>query len=240
MNIYQFDQIKDEIITLLQSRRLIPVLGSGFSSCSSSRNGQVPSGETMKNYMINKIEEKNGKSDDLRKKLFSQISTYYNKTVCREEKRAYIRDNFTDVELSDVKRQFLEIDWLYIYTLNIDDGIEKCSNYNNIILPNRNVDFSSFDDDSCVIKLHGDAKVYLNYLDDNSSIFDFKQYANSITTNNNLLEKLRDDFTYNNLLFIGCSFDGEYDLATIDKYENAAKKTKKYFVQLLYLINTSR
>jgi hypothetical protein len=132
MNIYQFDQIKDEIITLLQNRRLIPILGSGFSSSSSSRNGQVPSGATMKDYMINKIEEKNGKSDDLRKKLFSQISTYYNKTVCREEKKAYIRDNFTDVELSDVKRQFLEIDWLYIYTLNIDDGIEKCSNYNNI------------------------------------------------------------------------------------------------------------
>jgi hypothetical protein len=231
MDVYQFDQIKDEIITLLQGHRLIPILGSGFSVGSPSKNGQVPSGEIMRDYMINKIEEKNGKSDDLRKKLLSQISTYYNKIVSREEKKVYIRDNFTEVELSTIKQQFLEIDWLYIYTLNIDDGIEKCSKYNNIILSNRSVDFSSLDDDSCVIKLHGDARTYLNYLDDNCSIFDFKQYANSIITNNNLLEKLRDDFTYNNLLFIGCSLDSEFDLATIDKYgnDNAVKKTKKIF-----------
>jgi hypothetical protein len=231
MIICQFSQIKDEIIGLLRERRLIPILGSGFSVDSVSKGGEVPSGEKMKSYMIDVIEKPNDKSDDLRKKMFSQISTYYNKTVNREEKKAYIRDNFTGVELSDIKRQFLEIDWIYIYTLNIDDGIEKCSRYNNIILSNKNIDFSSLEDDFCVIKLHGDAKTYLTYDDDAGSVFDFKQYANSIITNNSLLEKLRDDFTYNNLLFIGCSLDGEFDLATIDKYENktAVKKTKKIF-----------
>ena len=235
LKISKFIEIESEIISFLRERRLIPILGAGFTANSPSKNGKVPSGKDMKEYMIKEIESKVDKSDAFKEKPFSTISTYYNTTVPRESKINYIRDNFTAVELSDIKRQFLDINWLYVYTLNIDDAIESCSKYKNIILANKNVDFSVLDNDSCVIKLHGDAKNFLNYFDDNSSIFDFKQYATSITTNITLLEKLRSDFTYNNLMFIGCSLDDEFDLATIDKYENtnATKKTKKIFCTII-------
>ena len=37
----------------------------------------------------------------------------------------------------DYRKQFLDIDWPYIYSLNIDDAIENSSVYSKVILPNR-------------------------------------------------------------------------------------------------------
>lgn len=61
----------------------------------------------------------------LEKELFSNISSTYHKVVSNEEQEQYLRNNFTRVSIEDKKKDFLSLPWSYIYTLNIDDGIEK-------------------------------------------------------------------------------------------------------------------
>lgn len=236
MIVCNFSDIKQEIAQHIKDRRLIPVLGSGFSVGCKSKSGSVPSGRDMLQYMIETIESylgsKSTTKQELEKKTFAQISTYYHKLTPSEMRRKYIRDNFTGVILDTPQRDFVNtIEWLYIYTLNMDDAIERNSSYNQVVLSNKEVDIAALDDYRCTIKLHGDANNYLLYKDDNSQIFDFKQYAQSITNNSSLLKKLKDDFTYNNLVFIGCSLDSEFDLATIDTYEatNSSARTSKYY-----------
>lgn len=69
--------------------------------------------------------------------------------------KSYLLNNFTKVELSQVKKNFLSLQWPYIYTLNIDDGIENNGDY-TVVYSNRPVDEAIFDHSRCVIKLHGD------------------------------------------------------------------------------------
>ncbi len=227
-----FEDIKQEIAKHIRDHRLIPVIGSGFSAHSPSHNGVVPTGSEMKNYMIEVISQLQSLTRTiLEDKSFSQISTYYHKLESEVSQKSYVRDHFSHVQLPPEKIRLLEIDWLYIYTLNMDDAIENCSQYKKVICSNREVDFSIVNDNKCTIKLHGDVSSYLTYYDDESKIFDFKQYARSISTNQSLLNKLRHDFKYNNLIFIGCSLDNEFDLATMDmdEYRTVDQLTSKYY-----------
>ena len=219
MIICQFDEVKSDIAKHIREHRLIPIIGSGFTTDSPAFNGKVPTGTDMKRHMVEAVSQKVGiksSSKELSGKSFAQIATYYHKVEREANQKKYIKDNFTKVELPEERCKLLEIDWLYIYTLNMDDGIENNSQFKRVICSNREVDFSILDSDKFVIKLHGDAHNYLSYKDDTSQIFDYKQYAKSIDLNRSLLNKLRHDFTYNNLLFIGCSLDNEFDLATVD------------------------
>ena len=72
------------------------------------------------------------------------------------EQKEYLRLNFTKVKLEDNKKRLLEPFWPYVYTLNIDDGIEANSCYQQVIYANRPVETGIFDETLCVIKLHGD------------------------------------------------------------------------------------
>ena len=49
----------------------------------------------------------------------------YHKVVPNEAQEQYLRNNFTRVAIEDKKKDLLSLPWPYIYTLNIDDGIEK-------------------------------------------------------------------------------------------------------------------
>ena len=193
MKVCRFEEIESEIVSHLRERRLIPVIGSGFSVGSQSLSGTVPSGKEMKSDMIESITKyfnrANESSLGLTEKTFSQIATYYHKTVPKDIQRSYIKDKFTCIDLNLSRKQFLDINWLYIYTLNIDDSIERNSEYKHVLVSNRNIDFSILSDEKCLLKLHGDAKHILSYSDDDSQIFDYKQYAKSITTNISLLKK---------------------------------------------------
>ena len=69
----------------------------------------------------------------------------------KEEQRKYLRDNFTKVELNEEKKKFLEIKWPYVYTLNIDDAIERNSGYENVVYPYRKIYDDIFDQEKCTI-----------------------------------------------------------------------------------------
>lgn len=212
-------EVEKEIQQHLKRGMLIPILGSGFSRGCNSRSGKVPSGDDYKKYMIDEIMKARGYDSSRRinfeKKQFSEISTIYHKVISIEDQRRYLRNNFTRVELSDEKKKLLEINWPYIYTLNTDDAIEKNSKYNNVIYSNRKIWDDIFDEDRCTIKLHGHVDDILSYVDSKCEIFDQTQYVQSLTSNRILLDKLKHDYEYLNLIYIGCSLSNEIDLLSV-------------------------
>lgn len=226
-----YDEVSNEIIQMMRRKTIIPVIGSGFTRDCIARSGKVPSGEDYYNYMIAQIVDQNPdemKVKELNNESFSSISSIYHKMVQAEKQQSYLLNKFTNVKLENVKKNFLKIDWLYIYTLNIDDAIENNSEFKTVLYANRDIRNSIFEQEKCVIKLHGDIKDILKYEDSNCEIFDQKQYVVSIKKNVSLLKKLTHDYEYLNLLYIGCSLSDEIDLLFSTSMANDNNNNRYY------------
>lgn len=234
MDIVSFSDIYDTFTKNLKRNMVIPIIGSGFTLNCEAKNGKVPSGKNYQEYMIdslcNKFEELNETKGEMYKESFSKIAELYIKQIDDIDKRNYFVSNFTDVKIQEKNKiDFLKIEWPYIYTLNIDDAIEKNSKFNHTICcNNENVIESVFDEFNCVIKLHGDVNNLINYGNYNSIIFSSKQYATSLESNKVLLNKLNHDALYQNLLFIGCSLNDEIDILTVLPDERCECVTSRY------------
>lgn len=226
-----YDEVSNEIIQMMRRKTIIPVIGSGFTRDCIARSGKVPSGEDYYNYMIAQIVDQNPdemKVKELNNESFSSISSIYHKMVQAEKQQSYLLNKFTNVKLENVKKSFLKIDWPYIYTLNIDDAIENNSEFKTVLYANRDIRNSIFEQEKCVIKLHGDIKDILKYEDSNCEIFDQKQYVVSIKKNVSLLKKLTHDYEYLNLLYIGCSLSDEIDLLFSTSMANDNNNNRYY------------
>ena len=226
-----YDEVSNEIIQMMRRKTIIPVIGSGFTRDCIARSGKVPSGEDYYNYMIAQIVDQNPdemKVKELNNESFSSISSIYHKMVQAEKQQSYLLNKFTNVKLENVKKNFLKIDWPYIYTLNIDDAIENNSEFKTVLYANRDIRNSIFEQEKCVIKLHGDIKDILKYEDSNCEIFDQKQYVVSIKKNVSLLKKLTHDYEYLNLLYIGCSLSDEIDLLFSTSMANYNNNNRYY------------
>jgi hypothetical protein len=230
----QLQDFRDELIGHFRGRRLIPVIGSGFTRESISKNGKVPSGLDMKIFMSEKLLEKFPNDEEKLKTMkFSKVASLYEKHVNGSIKHRYLEDNFTYVKLDDIKSKFLSIGWPYLYTLNIDDAIESNSKEFEVILPNVELNEEYIDGKKCVFKLHGDARDVLKYKPSNKYIFSESQYLSSLKTNVHLLNSLRDDLISKNIIYIGCSLEDETDILSsiieiADSKTNIRKNT--YFV----------
>ena len=226
-----YDEVSNEIIQMMRRKTIIPEIGSGFTRDCIARSGKVPSGEDYYNYMIAQIVDQNPdemKVKELNNESFSSISSIYHKMVQAEKQQSYLLNKFTNVKLENVKKNFLKIDWPYIYTLNIDDAIENNSEFKTVLYANRDIRNSIFEQEKCVIKLHGDIKDILKYEDSNCEIFDQKQYVVSIKKNVSLLKKLTHDYEYLNLLYIGCSLSDEIDLLFSTSMANDNNNNRYY------------
>lgn len=224
MNILEPNEIRDNLVTFFKNQTLIPIVGAGFSCGSLAYNGTVPTGFEYKQQMINVLnknteftsEEKNS----FKNESFSTLCDYYedNDNVLPNVRFDYLKSNFYKVDMQDdIRTLFFNIDWPYIYSLNIDDAIENTSQYKRIIIPNREFNDEIFDDEKCLIKLHGDIGEIVTYKK-GEKIFTTKEYALSLDRNAPLLNKLRNDYKNQNIIFIGCSLDDEMDLKTLSTW----------------------
>ncbi|MFZ2449899.1 MAG: SIR2 family protein [Methylovulum miyakonense] len=98
----------------------------------------------------------------------------------------------------------------YIYTLNIDDAIEKNSKYGPV-RPYKKLS-NSVTELNCVFKMHGDVIDELTYDELPNIIFSQEQYIKSLERNTYILNFFQSDYSSKNILFIGCSLDDELDL----------------------------
>lgn len=210
------DALQEEITRLIIGRKLIPVIGSGFTRACPAREGTVPTGEEMTDYLKQAVAKVYGKEKTHYKDYqFLDLCTMYDKKVPIEDRFHYFKSNFTDVKLPVHKSQFLSLDWPYLYTLNIDDGIEgNCPQY-QVILPRKEYFQQYINTFFSVFKIHGDVHYYLKYIEHEELIFNKRQYIESLRNNKKMLMKFQEDFSDNNLLYIGCSLRDEPDLLSV-------------------------
>lgn len=153
------------------------------------------------------LQRQNIESENL---SFSGIASLFFKYVPKEVYSKILSESFTKVKLGPEQSNFLGLGWPYIFTLNIDDGIERCSQY-SAVGPYRKL-ASNVTDLDVVFKLHGDVLTELAYDDPPNVIFSRDQYIQSLERNESLLSLFSSDYTTKNFIFIGCSLDDEIDI----------------------------
>lgn len=112
----------------------------------------------------------------------------------------------------------LNVDWKYIFTLNIDDLVEHI--YNNagkdlLQWKNSSVHFKDAADKTVLVKLHGDVG------DHNTYVFDEKEYQDFILQDNWMLRKFSDLYVSHDVIIVGTQFQE-------DDIEIALKKVFDY------------
>lgn len=224
-------ETKDFFIQAFQQRNIVPILGAGFSyGLPARRNNTVPNGLSLKKYMIDKIVNKKTDltKEELTKEDFSFIAglfeRYYEDV---SEVKDYFLDNYTGIKfpLNNKSRFLNEIEWDYIYTLNIDTAIENSSNDWEVFYPNRNfIDKNVYKNKKKLYKIHGDINMFCKTLSYEEMILSETQYIQSLETNIQFHNKLASDCGSKNLIYIGCSLDDEIDIkfsALSDKNKNS-------------------
>lgn len=231
INVLKPEEIKDSLISFFKNNSLVPIVGAGFTCGLKSFAGEVPSGEDYKKHMIGELLKKEfskQEKEDICSARFSTLCDFYedDENVDAETRLKYLKSNFYRVCMpqSDIRSSFFDIEWPYIYTLNIDDAIENSSCYKKVIIPNDGLNDEIFLDEKCVIKLHGDIGNIVTYNKGSGKIFTSKDYAVSINENKILLNKLRNDYKTQNILFIGCGLDDEIDLKTLTNWSFDCKE----------------
>lgn len=231
MLICRWNDVSEEIKKQLKNKMLFPIIGAGFSSNCQARRGFVPSGTELKDEMIRQIELSGGNGSQIKENNLKKVALYYKKLVEASVRKDYLLDHFTEIQLPEAQKKFLSIKWQYIYTFNIDTAIENNSEFTNIILPNKPIDMQVIEKQiNCVFKVHGDAVEYCRYKNSSCYIFDFQEYAKSIKENHFLINKIENDFVYNNIIFIGCSLTDELDLLSLDFNDKMAPKVSRYYI----------
>ncbi|KIV58965.1 hypothetical protein AM501_09490 [Aneurinibacillus migulanus] len=202
---------------LLYEHNLIPIFGAGFTRGCKSYKETVPDGqmttELMKNLILencSQLEESELNSCD-----FNDMSKYFYEFVPTGVRNVFFRNYFTEVEITDHRKELLQLSWPYAYTLNVDDGIERTLQF-QAVLPYKNLNRPD-NSIKLLFKLHGDAFTEVTYKTDENIIFSHDQYLLSITSeqNSDILNHLKGDFSQKNLLFIGCSLINEPDIKYI-------------------------
>lgn len=234
MKVCNFEEVKERMQKLITDRLLIPILGSGFTSGALAQKGKVVTGKELRAYMLNLLKEREYMEEEDRKAIekyeFSKIAGLYENSECisDDERRSYIKNHFFNIRLEEPQKEFLDINWPYIYTLNIDDGIERNSDFKQVINAFDEIDEKIFDEAKCVIKLHGDVRQYLSTK--KKLIFSQKDYLDSIKNNDVLLNRVENDMVHQNIVYIGCSLDDELDLrVTTSKISGVDTNDRFYF-----------
>ena len=217
MDIVKFSDsnLQSELKNLFVAGNLIPFIGSGFSKNAKTGSGNtVLDGYDLINFMKDKFVEYHAdKKDRIRNKDdFPSVAMLYLKYVPSEVQLQVLFDYFINVDLEVKKSDFLKAGWPYIYTLNIDDGIERALQEYQVILPYRKLHTKSITTNKCIFKLHGDANYESLYRDEKNLVFSLDQYLISLRDNSDLLALIQSDYKTKSILIIGCSLDNEIDL----------------------------
>lgn len=214
-------ETKDFFIHAFNEETLVPILGSGFTrGVKTRRGGSVPSGKDLKDAMIEKISfKKKISKSELESESFSSISEFYQNTFPNPSEDGvidYYLKNFTGVRINKPQQlRFLnDIKWPYVYTLNIDTGIEDSRSQEwEVFYPNRKFDERKINPDcKKLYKIHGDVAMFCKSLDYNEMILTESQYIASLQQSEQFHDLLSADCGNKNLLYIGCSLDDEIDI----------------------------
>ncbi|WP_337057669.1 SIR2 family protein [Pseudomonas sp. USHLN015] len=211
-------ETEDFLLNLISSGRNIPFIGTGFTRGEKAKTKKVPDGREWMKIMQAQISaskaEMKPSAERLKTYNFQDLSDIYfgDEIVPLNTIKITLDEHFSGVKISTPSKiTFLSLPWPYIYTLNIDDGIENTINGVKVIPYEP---FSRGSERKYVYKLHGDVFTALkaSNRDDLKLIFGKGDYIKSLTKNRPLIDELKNDIAENNILFIGCSLTDELDI----------------------------
>lgn len=225
------DEGVQRVAELLFDENLIPVIGSGFTMGCPSKSMAVPNSKQTTELMQKIIAET--MSIDCSNADFNKTAERFFSIVPKERRWFLFQQYFTKVRIEGYRKDFLALPWPYIYTLNIDDGIENTQLYTPI-LPYHDTNPTS-ESTKLLYKLHGDAMYEVLYKVEKNIVFSSKQYIESLTaeSNRSMLNAISSDYKQKNLLFIGCSLSNEPDLQYIYAHsqEDISQNIQRYILR---------
>ena len=236
-NTYERAKMLDLCMNLWEKKALIPVLGAGFSfGTPTDNNGRIPSVNELRNELFGYIRKYSkydvDEIDDLAKLNLSDLASSFWDIFERipEDKKqeffSYISMHFTDNSFfKDFQRNFLEIRWPYLFTLNYDSLIESFGKRYFPVIPYDKINKYHAQDKTKVFKLHGDAGRYLATGDSRYLILSRDQYVLSMLSdaNKDMFEELLTTFSSKSILFFGCGLSDELDLLYSSQTNLSAK-----------------
>ncbi|MCR5622744.1 MAG: SIR2 family protein [Treponema sp.] len=208
-------ETKKLLQNLFDSGTLVPFIGSGFTKGFRCSSGEcVPDGNILISMMRAELEKFSPEKARLvyEGTKFSKVAKYYLKYVPQEQRLKLFQRYFTGVNINDERKEFLLSGWAYIFTLNIDDGIERTLSDFEQILPYKPLNLKFAKTNRCIYKLHGDAKYEVKYPGQKNLVFSEEQYLLSLRDNADLLSIVQSDYKTKSILILGCSLDDEIDL----------------------------
>lgn len=220
MNIRYLDEKEsiDFLRSIIASKRNVPFIGTGFTYGEMAKTKTVPNGSDWMCIMRDQISSSpltmKPTDEELHAYKFQELSDIYfqEDIVPLDQIKKTLDDCFTNVNISSpTKNAFLDLDWPYLYTLNIDDSIERALDAVKV-LPYES--FSKYKNRTCVYKMHGDVWTALKAKnrDDLKLIFGRADYIKSLKKNEYLIQALTNDLIESNLIFVGCSLTEEIDI----------------------------
>lgn len=236
------DSTKGIFVAAFKESNLVPIIGAGFTvGMPAQKNNTVPSGKQLKQYMIRQIVKRqiDISEEELEKETFSSVAELFERSytdIRGTGVSSYFQEHFEGVKIRKVNQlRFLnEINWQYIYTLNIDTGIEDSDKGKwEVFYPNRDFDErQSFGGKKRLYKIHGDANNFAKTLDYNVMILTESQYISSLDKNQKFHNMLSADCENKNILYLGCSLDDEIDI----KYSVLSDKNRNFKEKETYRI----
>ncbi|MDS9873567.1 SIR2 family protein [Pseudomonas protegens] len=218
---------------LIAAGRSVPFIGTGFTRGERAKGNTVPDGKGWMEIMRAQIAQskvtRKPSESRLKEYSFQELSDIYfgDDIVDLNIIKTTLDNNFSSVKITTPsKLSFLALPWLYIYTLNIDDGIEMAINGVKVVPYEP---FARGPDRKYVYKLHGDVFTALKAQDrdDLKLIFGKIDYVRSITKNRHLIDSLKVDIAESNILFVGCSLTDELDVLHALIEQESSSKTDK-------------
>ncbi len=236
------DMTKSFFVTAFKDGNIVPILGAGFTVGTPARDANtVPSGKQLKKYMIKRIVKVQPEinEEELVGETFSSVADLFESThkdIKEMGVSRYFDEHFMGVKIKEgSKLRFLNsIDWEYIYTLNIDNGIENSDRGKwEPLYPNKDFDERiNFGGRKKLYKIHGDVEQFIKSLDYDEMILTESQYIRSLDKNKKFHDMLSSDCESKNVLYIGCSLDDEIDI----KYSVLSDKNRNFSEKETYRI----
>lgn len=200
------------LVGLMKEQLLIPIFGSGISVGAHATKYKVPDGKQTTEIM--KAETLKVKPNlDLENYNFNDTAKFFFKCTNEDIQNRFFCDYFTNVRIEGVRKEIVNLNWPYAYTLNIDDGIENSSNF-KAIYPYQQLR-NTMEKGTKLFKIHGDAVNEINYKNKNNIAFSTEQYIIALKSeeNQHISRFLKSDYVQKNIVFIGCSLKHEPDLS---------------------------
>ena len=221
----------EQLKQLLIEKNAILFLGAGFSYGSENEFGKLPKGDDLKKELFSIFIDKKIENEYLK-----EIEGYNLQEMCqiieeplidkREELVCFLKKKFKGAQPQDFHYKLTSYPWKKIYTVNIDDLVERIFLHNECKLTVQNTEKQkNVEDDSTeYIKLHGCVNSKVDDL-----VFSKKDYKNLITSSLNFkLNSLVSDIHCENIIFVGASLEEDIDYY-ISLYEKAGHFSKGKF-----------